>query len=57
MNFERLRQVRQNMREVGSAVADAKCALAERKAITEVKFDPNQPRAPQGTSMGGQWTG
>jgi hypothetical protein len=30
--------------------------LAERKAITEVKFDPNQPRAPEGTSKGGQWT-
>jgi hypothetical protein len=56
MNFERLRQVRQDLQEVGFAIADVKSVLAERKNITEVKFDPNQPRAPEGTSTGGQWT-
>jgi hypothetical protein len=56
MNVERLRQVRQDMRDVGSAIADVKTLLAERKSIAEVKFDRNQPRAPEGTSTGGQWT-
>jgi hypothetical protein len=57
MNFEKLRQVRLEMLEAGAAIADVKSVLAERKAITEVKFDPNQPRAPEGTPTGGQWTG
>lgn len=57
MNFDRLRQVRQDMREVSAAIDVVKIALADRKSIAEVKFDPNQPRAPEGTSTGGQWTG
>lgn len=56
MNFDRLKQVREDLRDARCAIADVKIALRERISATEVKFDPNQPRAPQGTPTGGQWT-
>lgn len=56
MTFDRLKQVREDLRDARCAIADVKIALRERISATEVKFDPNQPRAPQGTPTGGQWT-
>jgi hypothetical protein len=56
MNFDKLKQMRDDLREVRYAIANVKIALRERESTTEVKFDPNQPRALQGTSTGGQWT-
>lgn len=56
MIFDRLKQVRDDLRDARCAIADVKIALRERISVTEVKFDPNQPRAPQGTPTGGQWT-
>lgn len=56
MIFDRLKQVRDDLRDARCAIADIKIALRERISATEVKFDPNQPRAPQGTPTGGQWT-
>jgi hypothetical protein len=56
MIFDRLKHVRDELRDARCAIADVKIALRERISATEVKFDPNQPRVPQGTSTGGQWT-
>ncbi|MFM1975334.1 MAG: hypothetical protein RL145_180 [Pseudomonadota bacterium] len=56
MIFDRLKQVRDELRDARYAIADIKIALRERISATEVKFDPNQPRAPQGTPIGGRWT-
>ncbi len=56
MTFDRLRQIRDDLQDARSAIAEVKIALRQRLSATEVKFDPNQPRAPQGTPTGGQWT-
>lgn len=56
MNFDRLKQISDDLRDARRAIADVKIALRERIGATEVKFDPNQPRAPKGTPTGGQWT-
>jgi hypothetical protein len=55
MTFDRLKQMPDDLQDVRSAIAEVKIALGERRSTTEVKFDPNQPRAPEGTSTGGQW--
>lgn len=56
MTFDRLNQMRDDLQDARSAIAEVKLALRQRLSATEVKFDPNQPRAPQGTPTGGQWT-
>jgi hypothetical protein len=56
MTFDRLKQMRADLQDARSAIAEVKLALRQRISATEVKFDPNQPRAPQGTPTGGQWT-
>ncbi len=56
MTFDRLKQIRDDLRDARCAIAEVKLALRQRLSATEVKFDPNQPRAPQGTPTGGQWT-
>ena len=56
MTFDRLKQMRADLQDARSAIAEVKIALRQRISATEVKFDPNQPRAPQGTPTGGQWT-
>ena len=56
MTFDRLKQMRDDLQDARSAIAEVKIALRQRLSATEVKFDPNQPRAPQGTPTGGQWT-
>lgn len=56
MTFDRLKQMRDDLQDARSAIAEVKLALRQRISATEVKFDPNQPRAPQGTPTGGQWT-
>lgn len=56
MTFDRLKQIRDDLQDARCAIADVKIALRQRISATEVKFDPNQPRAPQGTPTGGQWT-
>ncbi len=56
MTFDRLKQMRDDLQDARSAIAEVKTALRQRISATEVKFDPNQPRAPQGTPTGGQWT-
>ncbi len=56
MTFDRLKQMRDDLQDARSAIAEVKIALRQRISATEVKFDPNQPRAPQGTPTGGQWT-
>lgn len=56
MTFDRLKQIRDDLRDAHCAIAEVKLALRHRISATEVKFDPNQPRAPQGTPTGGQWT-
>lgn len=56
MTFDRLKQMRDDLQDARSAIAEVKIALRQRISATEVKFDPNQPRAPQGTPIGGQWT-
>ena len=56
MTFDRLKQVRDELQDARSAIAEVKLALMQRISATEVKFDPNQPRARQGTPTGGQWT-
>jgi hypothetical protein len=48
--------MRDDLQDARSAIAEVKTALRQRISATEVKFDPNQPRAPQGTPTGGQWT-
>jgi hypothetical protein len=56
MTFDRLKQMRADLQDARSAIAEVKLALRQRISATEVKFDPSQPRAPQGTPTGGQWT-
>jgi hypothetical protein len=56
MTFDKLKQMRDDLRAARCAIAEVKTALRQRISTTEVKFDPNQPRAPQGTPTGGQWT-
>jgi hypothetical protein len=56
MTFDRLKQMRDDLQDARSATAEVKIALRQRISASEVKFDPNQPRAPQGTPIGGQWT-
>jgi len=56
MTFDRLKQMRDDLQDARSAIAEVTLALRQRISATEVKFDPNQPRAPQGTPTGGQWT-
>lgn len=42
---------------MAKALGEVKVALASRRFEHELKYDPNQPRAPEGTSTGGQWVG
>lgn len=56
MTFDRLKQVRDDLQDARSAIAEVKIALRQRISANEIKFDPNQPRAPQGTPTGSQWT-
>ena len=56
MTFDKLKQMRDDLQDARSAIAEVKIALRHRLSAPEVKFDPNQPRAPQGTPTGGQWT-
>ncbi|WP_284359725.1 hypothetical protein [Candidatus Phycosocius spiralis] len=56
MTFDKLKQMRDDLQDARCAIAEVKMALRQRLSATEVKFDPNQPRAPQGTPTGGQWT-
>ena len=46
MTFDRLKQMRDDLQDARSAIAEVKIALRQRLSATEVKFDPNQPRAP-----------
>jgi hypothetical protein len=44
------------LRELSQRIVEVKAELAARRFIAVLKkYNPNQPRAPRGTSIGGQW--
>lgn len=52
-----LQDYRRTHAALGFAIADLRCELAFRRLLRELKanFNPAQPRAPRGSSIGGQW--
>jgi hypothetical protein len=57
MKSDEIHILRNNFRALSASIEEVKSLLSNRRLAREVKYDPNQPRAPEGTTSGGQWVG